>query len=38
VCRKIPALEDSVSGGRLPPVEAAEQLLEIFLRQHKQRD
>ena len=38
VCRVIPVLEASVSEGRLPPVEAAEQLLEIFLNQHSNPD
>ncbi|NNL00095.1 MAG: methylmalonyl Co-A mutase-associated GTPase MeaB [Xanthomonadales bacterium] len=38
VCRVIPILEASVSEGRLPPLEAAEQLLEIFLNQHKKQD
>ncbi len=38
VCRVIPVLETSVSEGRLPPLEAAEQLLEIFLDQHKEQD
>jgi LAO/AO transport system kinase len=38
VCRVIPVLEASVSEGRLPPVEAAEQLLGIFLNQHSNPD
>ncbi len=38
VRRQIPALEAAASEGRIPPAIAARQLLEIFLKRHKQWD
>ncbi len=38
VNKQIPALEAAASEGRIPPTIAARQLLEIFLKRHKQWD
>jgi len=38
VVRQIPALEAAASEGKIPPAIAARQLLEIFLKRHKQWD
>jgi len=38
VRKQIPALEAAASEGRIPPTIAARQLLEIFLKRHKQWD
>ena len=38
VLKQIPALEASASEGKIPPAIAARQLLEIFLKRHKQWD
>jgi LAO/AO transport system kinase len=38
VRKQIPALEAAASEGRIPPAIAARQLLEIFLKRHKQWD
>ena len=38
VRRRIPDLEAAASAGRIPPTLAARQLLEIFLKRHKQWD
>jgi LAO/AO transport system kinase len=38
VCKHIPAQEAAASEGRIPPTLAARQLLEIFLKRHKQWD
>ncbi len=38
VRKQIPALETAASEGRIPPAIAARQLLEIFLKHHKQWD
>jgi LAO/AO transport system kinase len=38
VRRALPALEAATSAGRLPPTLAARQLLELFLKNHKQWD
>jgi LAO/AO transport system kinase len=38
VRKQIPALEAAASEGRIPPTVAARQLLEIFLKRHKQWD
>ena len=38
VRKQIPALEAAASEGRIPPTIAAKQLLEIFLKRHKQWD
>jgi len=38
VCKQIPALEAAASEGRIAPTIAARQLLDIFLKRHKQWD
>ncbi len=38
VRKRIPALEAAASEGRIPPTIAARQLLEVFLKRHKQWD
>jgi LAO/AO transport system kinase len=38
VCKQIPVLEAAASEGRVAPTIAARQLLEIFLKRHKQSD
>jgi LAO/AO transport system kinase len=38
VRKQIPALEEAASQGRIPPTLAARQLLDIFLKRHKQWD
>ena len=38
VRKQIPALEAAASEGRIPPTIAARQLLDIFLKRHKQWD
>lgn len=38
VRKQIPALEAAASEGRTPPTIAARQLLDIFLKRHKQWD